>query len=44
MNLSTQINEPLVVEFHKILLNMKHLHLFKTVEISVLINESAVVE
>ena len=38
------INEPLVVEFRKVLLNMKHLQLLKTGEIGVLINEPAVVE
>jgi hypothetical protein len=38
------INEPMVVEFCKILLNMKYLQLLKTGEISVLINEPEVVE
>ena len=40
----TLINEPLVVEFCKVLLNMKHLQLFETGEIGVLINEPVVVE
>jgi len=38
------INDPLVVEFCKVLLNMKHLQLLETGEIGVLINEPAVVE
>jgi len=38
------INEPLVVEFCKVLLRMKYLQQLKTEEISVLINEPAVVE
>jgi hypothetical protein len=38
------INEPPVVEFHDVLLNMKHLQLFETSEIGVLINEPVVVE
>jgi hypothetical protein len=38
------INELLAVEFCKVLLNMKHLQHLKTGEISVLINEPAVVE
>jgi hypothetical protein len=38
------INEPLVVEFCKVLLKLKYSQFLKAGEISVLINERAVVE